>query len=260
MRTRPSRSLERGDDLGEGVGRVLDGAAVARPSGGRARSPITSIWAYIMPRRLSVIAGRLPSKKPVSLMTPTSAASRSRLASSQASRCDRSSTPPRPRTRTCRLTGSPPRVAQQRLGRHDVEVDLALVVGRAAGEHPVADDDRLERRRGPQVERVDRLDVVVAVDEDRRGAVGVEPVRVDDRVARPSRDLDVLEAGRGQRRRPATRRRARQSGGVRRQGRDARDPQERLVRLEARVAASSSRCDFEGGRRWSRHASRHVGW
>ena len=48
--------------------------------------PTTSIWAYMMPRRLSVMAGRLPSKKPESLMIATSAASRSRFASSHASR------------------------------------------------------------------------------------------------------------------------------------------------------------------------------
>ena len=47
---------------------------------------MTSIWAYISPRRLSVIAGRLPSKKPVSLMIATSALRRSLLAASQASR------------------------------------------------------------------------------------------------------------------------------------------------------------------------------
>ena len=97
---------------------------------------------------------------------------------------------------------------EQRLGGHQVGVDLALVVGCAAGQHPVADDDRLERRRGPQLERVDRLDVVVAVDEDRRGAGGVEPVGVDDRVAAGLGDLDVLEAGRRPARRRATRRRA----------------------------------------------------
>ena len=53
---------------------------------------------------------------------------------------------------------------------------------------------RLERRPHPQVERIDRLDVVVGVDEDRRRALGVEPVGVDDRVAAGRRHLDVLEA------------------------------------------------------------------
>ena len=94
------------------------------------------------------------------------------------------------------MIGKPPRVAARAAGRHDVGVDLALVVGRAAGQHAAVDDDRLERRRGPQVERVDRLDVVVAVDEDRRGALGVEPVAVDDRVAARLGDLDVLDPGR----------------------------------------------------------------
>ena len=66
---------------------------------------------------------------------------------------------------------------------HDVGVGLALVVGRAAGEHPTADDDRLEGRRRPQVQRIDRLDVVMAVDQDRRRSGRVEPVRIDDRMA-----------------------------------------------------------------------------
>ncbi len=59
-----------------------------------------------------MIAGRLPSKKPVSLMIATSAASRSRLASSQMSRCaelDSSS----PSNRYLTLIGKPPRVASR---------------------------------------------------------------------------------------------------------------------------------------------------
>ena len=73
---------------------------------------------------------------------------------------------------------------------------LALVVGRAAREDPVADDDRLERRRRPQLERIDGLDVVVAVDEHRRSARRVQPVGVDDRVTAGLGRLDVLEPDR----------------------------------------------------------------
>ena len=82
-RIRPSGPLSAGDDL----------APARWPGSGRRRRrppewrstavPTTSIWAYISPRRLSVMAGRLPSKNPVSLMIATSAASRSRSASSQ---------------------------------------------------------------------------------------------------------------------------------------------------------------------------------
>ena len=49
-----------------------------------------------------------------------------------------------------------------------VEAHLTLVVGRAPRVQPVTDDGRLERRVLPQVQRCDRLDVVVTVDQDRR--------------------------------------------------------------------------------------------
>ena len=55
-------------------------------------------------------------------------------------------------------------------------VDLALVVRGAARQHAAVLDDRLERRRRPEVERIDRLDVVVAVDDHRRGVRGMQPV------------------------------------------------------------------------------------
>ena len=113
-------------------------------------------------------------------------------------------------------------------------VDLALVVGRAAGEHPAVDDHRLERRRRPQLDGIDRLDVVVAVDEHGRRIGRVEPVRVDDGMAAGLERLGVLDAGRCQRvgqplgRAPAV-------GGVRGDAGDARDAQEVLVRLDAFV-------------------------
>ena len=73
-------------------------------------------------------------------------------------------------------------------------MDLALVVGGAAREDAPVLDARLEGRPHPLVEGVDRLDVVVAVDDDRGRAVGVEPVGVDDRMAARLGDLDVLQA------------------------------------------------------------------
>ncbi len=54
---------------------------------------------------------------------------------------------------------------------------------------------------------IDRLDVVVAVDQDGRGAGGVQPVGVDRGVAAGLAHLGMLEAGRGQARRPARSRR-----------------------------------------------------
>ena len=48
--------------------------------------PTTSTCAYMIPRRLAVIDGMLPSKNPLSLMIATSEVSRSRFASIQRSR------------------------------------------------------------------------------------------------------------------------------------------------------------------------------
>jgi hypothetical protein len=65
------------------------------------------------------------------------------------------------------------------VGTHaeQVEGDVALVVDRPAGVQfgtvCALDDRRLERRVLPQLQRVDRLDVVVAVDQrDRRTLIG----------------------------------------------------------------------------------------
>ena len=60
---------------------------------------------------------------------------------------------------------------------------VALAVRGAAGQHPAVLDDGHEGRRLPQVDRVHRLDVVVAVDEHGGLAGGVQPVGVDDGVA-----------------------------------------------------------------------------
>ena len=75
---------------------------------------------------------------------------------------------------------------------------LALVVGGAASVDATVRDARLERRADPQLERVDRLDVVVRVDDDGRCARRMEPVRVHDRVAGRLGDLGMLETGIGQ--------------------------------------------------------------
>ncbi len=147
----------------------------------------------------------------------------------------------------------PPARREQATGRHQVGVDLALVVGCAAGQHPVTHDDRLERRRGPQLERIHRLDVVVPVDDDGRCVRGVEPVGVDDGVTAGLGHLGMLEAGLGQRI-------GEPLGGppavvcVLGQCRDARDPEERLVRLES-GGVGRIEMGFEGnvGVRHARH-------
>ena len=81
------------------------------------------------------------------------------------------------------------------VGGESVEVDLPLVVGGPAGIDPTALHAWLEGRLDPLLERVHRLDVVVAIDEHRRGTLGVEPVGIHDRVALRGRDLDVLQPG-----------------------------------------------------------------
>ena len=87
---------------------------------------------------------------------------------------------------------------QQSGGRHHVGVDLALVVGRATGQQALALDHGLERRRRPEVQRIDRLDVVVAVDQHGRCPGGVQPVGVDDGMTVGFADLGMLDAGRRQ--------------------------------------------------------------
>jgi hypothetical protein len=133
------------------------------------------------------------------------------------------------------LTGEIPPGAEQRREGHHVHVDLALVVRRPTGEHAAPLDHRLERRRVPEIERIDGLDVVMAVDEDRRRVrTGMEPVGIDRRVARGFVEGDVLRAGRAER--------VGEPGGggpavvaVPRLPGDAGDPQEGLVALEALV-------------------------
>ena len=83
---------------------------------------------------------------------------------------------------------------QVRLDRLDVHEHLALVVGGAARVDLAVAHRRLERRAGPQIDRIDRLHVVVAVEEDRRLARRVQPVAVDDRIARRVDEPHVLHA------------------------------------------------------------------
>ena len=78
------------------------------------------------------------------------------------------------------------RLLHVRLDRLDVHEHLALVVGGAARVDLAVAHRRLERRAGPQIHRIDRLHVVVAVEQNRRLARGVQPLAVDNRVARRS--------------------------------------------------------------------------
>ena len=83
---------------------------------------------------------------------------------------------------------------QMRLDGLEVHEDLALVVGGAARVDLAVADRRLEGRRLPQLDRIDGLDVVVAVEEDRRRPLRCQPVAVHDRVARRLDQPDVLHA------------------------------------------------------------------
>jgi hypothetical protein len=95
---------------------------------------------------------------------------------------------------------------RREVGAHaeQVEGDIALVVDRAAGVQlgPVGavDDGGLERWVHPQLGRVHRLDVVVAVDERDRGTgVGAGPFGEDRGRAGGRPDLDGREPGAAQR-------------------------------------------------------------
>ncbi len=110
-------------------------------------------------------------------------------------------------------------------------MQLTLVVRRAATDDAPVTHERLERRGLPELDRVDRLHVVVAVDQDRRRARRVEPVGVDDRMAGRARRLGVLEPDAGQLRGDPVRG-ADHVRRVLRQRGDRRDPQELEQALE----------------------------
>ena len=158
----------------------------------------TSICAYISPRSPTVIAGTLPSKKPVSLMTTASAARRSPCSAIHVSRLSRPVlllALEQERHVDRRRAADRP----ERLDRVEVHHELALVVGDAAPDEPAVAHERLERRVLPQVERVDGLHVVVAVDDHRRRTGRLVDPAVDDRmqVGRDHLDLgrpDAAEA------------------------------------------------------------------
>ncbi len=82
------------------------------------------------------------------------------------------------------IDGQPAVDGAQSFGGLDVHVHLALVVGGAARVDVAVADGRLEGRRMPQLQRIGRLDVVVAVAQHGGLAGGVEPVGIDQRVAR----------------------------------------------------------------------------
>ena len=79
------------------------------------------------------------------------------------------------------------------MNRLPVQGDLALVVGRAASQQQAILVSRFERRRLPEVDRIDRLDVVMAVEENRRFVRRLQPVGIDHRVPAGLDHRSVLE-------------------------------------------------------------------
>ena len=82
----------------------------------------------------------------------------------------------------------------QRLERLDVDVDLALVVGRAAAEEIAVAHRGLEGGTGPEIERLGRLHVVMAVNQHGRLARRLQRFAVDERMHLRRLDLDLFQA------------------------------------------------------------------
>ena len=122
-----------------------------------------------------------------------------------------------------------------------VHHQLALVVRDAAADEPAVADERLERRVLPQVEGVDRLDVVVAVDDDGRRARRLVDPAVDDRMQVGRDDLDLGRAQAAQASRDPLRGRDHVAG-VLVEGGHARDARQ----LEQGLDAGLARCHERG--------------
>jgi hypothetical protein len=128
-----------------------------------------------------------------------------------------------------------------------VQEELSLVVHGAAREDLPVAHRRLEGRRRPELERLGRLHVVVAVDEDGLRAGRPAPFTEHDRVPRRLEDLRRQARGPHVRRQPL--RRARHVGLVLGARADARDAEEReqLV-VDARVVLREEGVEIAGNR------------
>ena len=90
--------------------------------------------------------------------------------------------------------GSLPAVFMHRIQRANMNVHLSFVVGRAAAEQIAAADGRLKGRRGPQIQRLGRLHVVVPVEKNGRLARRVQRFAVNERMHFRGNDFDIVEA------------------------------------------------------------------
>jgi hypothetical protein len=106
-----------------------------------------------------------------------------------------------------------------------VHVHLPFVVARAAGIDVAIAKRGLKRRSVPFLERIGWLHVIVAIAKHGRLAGSVEPIGIDQRVARGGNDFNMFETG-------AAEARSNEFGGADHVGfvigicADARDPQE----------------------------------
>ena len=86
---------------------------------------------------------------------------------------------------------------EMRFERFHVQEELPFVVHRPARKDLSVTHRRLEGRRRPEVERLGRLNIVVAVDENRWSSRRVSPLADDDRVTGcridPRRYADLVE-------------------------------------------------------------------
>ena len=86
----------------------------------------------------------------------------------------------------------------ERLDCGDVGIELALVVRGAAAKEVVSDPGRLKGGRAPEIQRVGRLHVIVAIDQDGGPARMGLPFGMDDRVTGRGHHLRAGESGREQ--------------------------------------------------------------
>ena len=92
------------------------------------------------------------------------------------------------------IDGQIARCFHDRVQRADVDVHLALVIGRAAAEQISAANGGFEGRRSPQIQRLGRLHIVVAVEQDRRLAGRVQRFAVHQRMHFRRDNFDIVEA------------------------------------------------------------------
>jgi hypothetical protein len=82
---------------------------------------------------------------------------------------------------------------EQRVYRLPVQCDLPFIVGRSTSQQLTVLPDGFEWRRLPQLQGIDRLDIIVAVEKNRRLARRPQPVGNDHRVSGRVDDLGILQ-------------------------------------------------------------------